>query len=200
MQIQPTYAVAFPGQSTDLILRPTFSPTAGSGNTLVDILINPIVNQTGGASGSVTGILFAPSIGTINGQLIAFQNLIGDVLFQSSGTTGSVGIFGVPTPTARLHVGAGAAGTGAAPVKINTGVFQTVPEQGAIEYNGTNITFVRTGTTRESFLTAVTAAAPGTSTVVLPTTVYGTGAAVLTTPTSWAQVNIAGTTFKIPVY
>lgn len=197
--IQPTYNTAIPGIYTDAVFKPTFATTSSLAS-MVDILLEPIINQTGGANGSVTGILFSPGITSLGGQLIGYQNTIGDNLFQSNGAAGRNGFHGVVTPSAYIHIGAGAAAAGSAPLKFSIGVFQTVGEQGAVEYDGTDLTLVRSGTTREYFLTAITAAAPGTSTIVLPTSVYGTGASVLTTPTNWAQVNVGGTNFKIPLY
>lgn len=56
--------------------------------------------------------------------------------------------------TAQLVIGPGAADENTAPLKFDGGVFNTTPETGAMEYNGTNLTFVRTGTTRQSILMA----------------------------------------------
>ena len=41
------------------------------------------------------------------------------------------------TATARLHIGAGAAGANNAPLKIDSGTLLTTAEVGAVEYNGT---------------------------------------------------------------
>lgn len=43
---------------------------------------------------------------------------------------------GSQTPTANLHITAGAAGASSAPLKINSGTKQTTAEAGTIEYNG----------------------------------------------------------------
>ena len=52
-------------------------------------------------------------------------------------STGQVGIYGVSSPTANLHVGAStSAGASGAPFKINSGTVITTPESGAIEYDG----------------------------------------------------------------
>jgi hypothetical protein len=61
---------------------------------------------------------------------------------------------GAVDPTAKIHIAAGATGAGTAPIKFTSGTFNTTGETGAIEYNGTNLTFVRTGTARESIITA----------------------------------------------
>ena len=53
------------------------------------------------------------------------------------------------TPTARLHLAAGTAAASTAPLKFTSGTLLTTPEIGAMEYDGTNLYFTRTGTTRE---------------------------------------------------
>jgi hypothetical protein len=201
LTIEPTYITsAFPvGTFYEIFLQPKFT-VAGTSQSVVEINMTPQIDQTAGGTGSFTGILFNPNVLSITGQLIAYQNVIGDVLLQSNGAGGHTGVHGVTTPSAYIHIGAGAAAASSAPIKLTTGTFQFVAELGAIEYNGTNLTFVRTGTTRENILTGNTAAAPGTVAFVPPLNMYGSGAAALTTPTSWVQVNISGTNYKIPLY
>lgn len=55
-------------------------------------------------------------------------------------SNGKVGI-GTATPTAYLHLAAGTATAGTAPLKFTSGVNLTTPEAGAIEFNGTNLYF-----------------------------------------------------------
>src|SRR3990167_59356 len=50
--------------------------------------------------------------------------------------TGNVGI-GTTLPTAYLHIKAGTAGVGTAPLKLTAGTNLTIPEAGAIEFDGT---------------------------------------------------------------
>lgn len=106
--------------------------------------------------------------------------------------------------TAYLHLAAGVGGATAntAPLKFTSGTNLTTAETGAIEYNGTNLFFTRTGTTRESvFVGNDAAAAPATAAIGVILDYYGTSATrVLTTPNSWASVVVAGTTYKIPLY
>lgn len=113
-----------------------------------------------------------------------------------------IGIAGTTAPTAWLHIAAGTATASTAPLKLTSGVNLTTGETGAIEYNGTNLFFTRTGTTRETVLTGNSgAAAPGTTAGVAITNFYGTAATnYLGDPNSWASVVIGGTTFKIPLY
>lgn len=113
------------------------------------------LQMSGGNIGSMRGIFYHP---TINGSLdtpnIAFENQSGNVLFnnQTPGTTnlGTVGIrlniFPGDSPAAYLHIAAGQAGAGLAPLKIDAGVLLTVPENGAIENDGTHFYVTLAGT------------------------------------------------------
>jgi len=114
---------------------------------------------------------------------------------------GNLGI-GQTTTTAYLHIKAGTATANTAPIKLTSGTNLTTAETGAFEYNGTNLFFTRTGTTRESVLTGNSgAAAPTTSVGVSITNYYGSSATnFLGTPNSWTSVVIGGTTYKIPLY
>lgn len=82
------------------------------------------------------------------------------------------------TPTARFHLPAGSATANTAPLKFTSGTNLTTAEPGAMEYNGTNLFFTRTGTTRESVMTVnavnvVSPTAPDrTITVVIDGTTY----------------------------
>ncbi len=53
---------------------------------------------------------------------------------------GSVGI-GTVNPTAKLQIAAGTASAGTAPIKLTAGTNLTTPENGALEYDGTNLYF-----------------------------------------------------------
>lgn len=68
---------------------------------------------------------------------------------------GNVGL-GVTVPTAVLHLKAGTAAAGTAPVKFSTGVLNTNPESGALEFDGTDI-HITSGSSRRRL--AVVAAA-----------------------------------------
>lgn len=97
-----------------------------------------------------------------------------------SNANGRVGIGSTVTaPTARLHLPAGTATANTAPLKFTAGTNLTTGEAGTMEYNGTNLFFTRTGTTRE---TIVTASAVTTESVVSDTTV---------------TININGVTYKL---
>ena len=70
----------------------------------------------------------------------AYELNIGNVIYGKLQTANrQVGI-GVPGPSARLHLPAGAATAGQAPLKFTTGgVLTTSPEPGAVEFDGTNL-------------------------------------------------------------
>jgi hypothetical protein len=53
---------------------------------------------------------------------------------------GNVGI-GQSSPTAYLHLKAGTATAGTAPLKLTSGTNLTTPENGTFEYDGTNLYF-----------------------------------------------------------
>ena len=59
---------------------------------------------------------------------------------------GNVGI-GTTAPTARLNIKAGTAAAGTAPLKLTAGVLTTTPEDGAMEYAGSNL-YYTIGATR----------------------------------------------------
>jgi len=96
-----------------------------------------------------------------------------------------------------------AAGTSSvAPAAFQSGTNTTTAAAGNVEYNGTNLFFTRTGTTREYVLVGISgASAPATNTIGTIADYYGTSATrVLTTPNSWLSYVEGGTTYKIPLY
>jgi hypothetical protein len=151
LQIQPTYNTSIPaGTMSDISMEGIFTVAGGSGG-LIQILQAPQIDQTAGATGKIVGIQFNPGITSITGQLIAYENTIGDVLLQSNGTTGRTGVHNNTPLTAWLHIGAGVSAANGAPLKLTAGPLLTVPEDGAIEYDGTN--FYKTiGVTRTVIL------------------------------------------------
>lgn len=129
-------------------------------------------NTTGGINIGTSSNTQA-SLWTNNTERVRLQAAgtanIGTKLYISSLST---------TPTALIHLGAGTASASSAPIKLTSGTNLTTAETGAIEYNGTNLFFTRTGTTRESVITAnavnsVSPTAPNrTITVVIDGTTY----------------------------
>ena len=97
---------------------------------------------------------------------------------------GKVGI-GTTTPTAVLHLKAGTATASTAPLKFTTGTNLTTPEAGAMEYDGTELYFTPSGTTRETI--AYMSDFPITivnSSNLFSTKLSGTGSGVTTTTDS----------------
>jgi hypothetical protein len=71
-----------------------------------------------------------------------------------TGADGNVGI-GVASGTAYLHIKAGTATGGTAPLKINSGTVMSTPEDGAVEYNGTKW-YTTIGTDRQEIVRGAT--------------------------------------------
>ncbi len=102
-------------------------------------------------------------------------------LSGGSGTTKGVGVL-IEMPTGAtnnygLNIDAGT--TTAAPILLTSGTNMTTAVAGAFEYNGTNLFFTRTGTTRQTVLTAnvITTEAVASDTTI--------------------TVNVAGTDYKL---
>ncbi len=100
------------------------------------------------------------------------------IFIKSTGQIG-VGLTAPTSATAQLHIAAGTATASTAPLKFTSGINLTTAEAGAFEYNGTNLFFTRSGTTREGVLTQ---SAVTSETLVSDTSV---------------TINIGGTTYKL---
>lgn len=81
-----------------------------------------IENQHSGTSSTNVALLLNAISGTNNNALIINAGNSGFVVSGNS-------------PTAKLHIGAGTATAGTAPLKFTSGTVMTTPEAGAIEYN-----------------------------------------------------------------
>lgn len=144
------------------------------------------------------------------GASISYFNSNSDTRIQVAGTdyiimTSGTGNISLRKPvimfTAQsLTLAAGT--TTVQPILFVSGTNLTTAVAGSMEYNGTNLFFTRTGTTRENvFVGNDAASAPSTNVLTAFTNYYGTGGTVaLSTPNSWASVVIGGTTYKIPLY
>lgn len=77
---------------------------------------------------------------------------IGNLIYGKLGSNLQVGI-GVTGPTARLHLQAGQATAGKAPLKLNAGVNLTTPEAGAVEFDGANLYFTTAAGVRKTLAT-----------------------------------------------
>jgi hypothetical protein len=102
----------------------------------------------------------------------------------------------------QVELRAGTATANTAPLKFTSGTNLTVAVAGVMEYDGTNFFATRTAGNREVLFSGQNAAtAPGVNSIGVITDYYGTSATrVLTTPDSWASININGTAYRIPLY
>lgn len=85
--------------------------------------------------------------------------------------SGKVGI-STSTPTAWLHLPAGLAAAGGAPLKFAAGTLLTTPEAGAMEFDGTGAYLTNTNHRRFVSLAADSIISTVTATTVAPTTVW----------------------------
>lgn len=114
----------------------------------------------------------------INGGSIIFAVTgVRNMVMTGDGKTG----FSVNTPTALLHIAAGTATANTAPLKFTTGTNLTTPENGAVEYDGTNY-FVTASTTRYTLAKTLT----NTATLDFSSTAAGNSADLTVTVTGAA--------------
>ncbi len=108
--------------------------------------VNTIVLGQGAAVGSKLVNSTASSL------MVGFNSTVPTLFVGPSagaGTTGKVGI-GTSTTSAYLTIKAGTNAAGTAPLKFNVGTNLDTAEAGAMEYDGTDLFFTPTGTTRET--------------------------------------------------
>src|SRR5438128_1958596 len=89
--------------------------------------------------------------------------------------SGNVGI-GTTTPTADLHLKAGTATAGTAPLKFTSGTNLTTPEAGAVEYDGTSLYFTDGSANRHALATT-----NATTSFSSPITMSGAGTGLAVT-------------------
>jgi hypothetical protein len=111
----------------------------------------PLLITTSGWSASTTNhagdIVLRPGTDFSNGNLAQFTN--DNILMQPAGAgvvkitndAGNARLGVGLAPTAKLHIAAGTATAGTSPLKLTTGTILTTPEDGSIEYDGTDIYF-----------------------------------------------------------
>jgi hypothetical protein len=100
---------------------------------------------------------------TQTANLTEWKNSAGTVL-DVVDKSGNVGI-GVTAPTAALHLEAGTSTASTAPLKFTSGANLSTPENGAVEYDGTNY-FATSGGTRYTLAKTLT----NTATLDFPNT------------------------------
>jgi hypothetical protein len=116
--------------------------TSGSDNVFLGLSMAR--NVTTGIKNVAIGYAIDLPSATANGQL-SIQNAIfgtGNIEGGTNISTGNIGLY-VAAPSARLHLPAGTATAGTAPLKLTTGTALGTPENGAIEYHNTRLYFTR---------------------------------------------------------
>ena len=97
-----------------------------------------------------------PSVGSVPSSFILSNTPSGSISQVERlilKNTGNIG-FSVGNPTATLHIRAGSASVGSAPLKFTNGTNLGTPEAGAMEYDGTNLYFTP-NTSRKIMLTGL---------------------------------------------
>ena len=111
--------------------------TTGSNNVAAGYLAGS--NLTNGDNNIFIGYNTQPNISNTGSNQLNIGNWI-------YGNNGKIGI-NVASPTANAHLAGGSATANTAPLKFTSGTNLTTPENGAVEYDGTNY-FVTSGSTR----------------------------------------------------
>lgn len=117
-----------------------FQPVTGNGAFNM-LNLNSTLNQTGGANGITRGLYVNPLISSA----LDFRAI--EVATGKSILNGNVSVNTSLSPTAELLIGAGTAAAGTSPIKLIAGTILTTPEDGAIEYDGTDY-YITQGTNR----------------------------------------------------
>jgi hypothetical protein len=144
----------FIGQYTGKLPVAATTTAIGSYNILIG-------DNTGdnAAAGADNNILIGKQLDlqVANGDnQLSIGNLIFGTGLNGTGTTVSTGNIGVgtTTPTAILHLKSGTATANTAPLKFTSGTLLGTPEDGAMEYDGTNF-YLTIGSTRRTITTSV---------------------------------------------
>jgi hypothetical protein len=131
---------------TSVYIADGYAAASGAG-TMNSLFIGGTFNQTSTASGTIKGLVVNPTLTSIKGAYRAIEiganNSLAKGIYQtgSSTTNNFVGktSFGATTaPTSLVTLAAGTASANTAPLKFTSGTNLTTPENGAVEYDGTN--------------------------------------------------------------
>ena len=150
----PNYIVYNTGGSIE-------SPTVLTGGSEIGALVaksydGTNIRETGGirfyadqtSSGGLLPTRFAVSLGDATSTSGSDQ--IERLTIKPDGNIGVT----EPNPTARLHIQSGTNNPGTAPIKLESGSLLSTPENGAIEYDGTNLYFTNSTGTRQQLGTS----------------------------------------------
>jgi len=134
------------------------SPSALAANQEIGSII--VKTNDGNQLVEVGGFRFyvdgTPSVGSVPSSFILSNTPSGSISQVERlilKNTGNIG-FSVGNPTATLHIRAGSASVGSAPLKFTNGTNLGTPEAGAMEYDGTNLYFTP-NTSRKIMLTGL---------------------------------------------
>ncbi len=136
------------------------------------------VDAGSGLTSGSTNILIGYNVQAPISNTASNQLNIGNWIY---GNGGKIGI-GVTSPAAVLQLAAGTATASTAPLKFTAGTNLTTPENGAVEYNGTNY-FVTSGSTRYTLAKTLT----NTATLNFGNTAAGSSADLTITVTGAAD-------------
>ncbi|MBC7629475.1 hypothetical protein, partial [Ferruginibacter sp.] len=156
--------------------------TNPSGYSSIDIWSNTaqIGNVGFSNGGSVYPNLFYFATNTTNGMVFSTNNT---ARMQLDGSSGNIGIgttFSTANPaTAALQIKPGTTSASSAPLKFTAGVNLTTPENGAVEYDGTNYFATNATATRFTIIKSLTS----TATLQFPNTSAGTSSTLTVTVT-----------------
>jgi hypothetical protein len=118
------------------------SITTGTNNSFLGYLAGNNASQKVDATNST-------AIGNGSYTTKSNQVVVGNTSITETLLNGNVGFGMTISPTARVHLPAGTATAGTAPLKLTSGTNMTTPEAGAFEFDGTNLYFT-IGSTRKT--------------------------------------------------
>jgi hypothetical protein len=150
----------------------------------------------GYGSNVADGLIGAMSIGSN-----AVANASGAIILGDSNTKTGLANVNSGVPTARLHLPAGTATAGSAPLKITSGTNLTSAEAGAIENNGTNLFYTQdSGPTRKTLAFTSDIPAAGITALTGDVTASGSGSVAATLATVNSNVGSFGSSTAIPSF
>ena len=156
--------------------------------------VNPVATTQGFATASNTDFQFGAFLGSVgfagfckNDRFYFTYSNVGKFMVTKDGRVGiGLNSTALASVLAQLHIAAGTAAAGTAPIKLTAGTNMTAPENGAIEFDGTNL-FITVGGTRRSILTS---SSPGQiARVFTDMTIYNCPAG---SPANFASFTFAG--------
>jgi hypothetical protein len=145
----------------DFVSNGTFNNGNQAGDTVVNrygLYVKDLKSDSGVANAVVMNTYPIYAIGLKDVSYLAGNVIIGGAnppvnngaklqVNGSESISTNLGIGGITSMTAKVHIAAGTATAGTAPLKLTPGTVLTSPENGAVEYDGTNY-YVTQGTTR----------------------------------------------------